>query len=157
MSRRDQIILTDDEIVEFLSEQRTVILTTNGHDGYPHPMPMWFWRHPDGTIDMATYEKGQKVRNIERDNKVSLLVESGTEYTELKAVFMKGTAELIHDAELAVDTMARMSFGDIDAMEPEQRAQMREAIRPRALKRVVIRVTIDKTISWDHSKLGGTY
>ncbi len=42
MSRRDQIRLTDDEIADYLRESRTIILVSNGKDGFPHPMPMWF-------------------------------------------------------------------------------------------------------------------
>ena len=157
-SRRDKIRMTDQEIRDFLASQKTIILTSNGHDGYPHPMPMWFWAAPDGCIYFATYAKSQKVRNIERDNRVSLLCESGTEYEELKAVFIKAEAELVHDVELAIDVLMRAGMGgDPDQMTPEQAAQVREMVRPRAVKRVVIRCHPKKTISWDHAKLGGVY
>ena len=157
-SRRDQIEMTDAEIQDFLDAQKTIILTTNGKDGYPHPMPMWFWRSEDGCIYCATYEKSQKIRNIEQDSKVSLLCEAGEEYSELKAVFIKADAELIKDTELAINVLARAGMGgDPDQMPPEAAKALREAIRPRAEKRLVIKCVPQKTISWDHAKLGGKY
>ena len=42
-SRRNNIELTDAEIRAFLDSSKTLIIVSNGKDGYPHPMPMWFY------------------------------------------------------------------------------------------------------------------
>ena len=77
MSRRDQIRMTDAELAAFLDAQRTVIAATNGRDGWPHLMPLWFTVR-DGELWSWTYAKSQKVRNLERDPRVTLQVEAGS-------------------------------------------------------------------------------
>ncbi|TDJ09761.1 MAG: TIGR03618 family F420-dependent PPOX class oxidoreductase [Deltaproteobacteria bacterium] len=150
MSRRDQIQMTDEEVRRFIEASKTIILTTNGPGGYPHPMPMWFLRADDGSISITTYKSSQKVQNLRRDPRVSLLVESGDEYSELKGVVLYGSAEVIDDFETVVDTLIAASG---QRNEPE----IREALKKTASKRVVIRIKPERVVSWDHSKLGGTY
>ncbi len=86
MSRRDQIRLSDDEIRAYLSESKTAILASNGHDGFPHTMPMWFSVDDEGAICMTTFAKSQKVKNLQRDPRCTLLVESGFEIDALELV-----------------------------------------------------------------------
>jgi PPOX class probable F420-dependent enzyme len=150
--------MTDEEIDAFLGAARTIILVSNGANGFPHPMPMWFAVEPDRTVRMATYKASQKVRNLERDPRVSLLVESGTEYSELRGVVLYGNAELLHDYELACDTMIRAG-GDPRGLpeDPEARQKALDGMRKMAGKRVVIRVKPGRIVTWDHAKLAGAY
>lgn len=157
-SRREQIEMSPEEVSAFILTRKTMILTSLGKDGFPHPMPMWFDVDVAGHVYFATYAKSQKVKNIQRDDKVSLLCETGTEYAQLKAVYIKATAEIIQDVELAIDVLARAGMGDeVKKLDPAAAKTVRDAIRPRAEKRVVIKCTPVKTISWDHAKLGGVY
>ena len=159
MSRRDQIRMTEDEMVAYLAEQRTITLVSNGPGGFPHPMPMWFTRDPDGAIRMATYKTSQKILNIQQDPRVSLLAETGTEYAELRGVVLYGKAELIDDFDLTVDTLLRAGAGSEEGLpSDEAKAQtLRDAMRKTAEKRYVIRVLPERVVTWDHRKLGGTY
>ena len=84
-SRRTQIELTPDEIGAYIDSRKTIIIVSNGKDGYPHPMPMWFYRSADGRVHCSTFGKSQKVLNYQRDPRATLLVESGTEYADLKS------------------------------------------------------------------------
>lgn len=158
MSRRDQIRLSDDEMKEFLAASKTVILVSNGRDGFPHAMPMWFSIAADGAIQMATFGKSQKVKNLQRDPRCTLLVESGEEYGELKGVMVYGTAEISEDRERIIDTLlasaARRGPGPGD---PEQQKAIREGMKRTAAKRVLLRVVPERIVSWDHAKLGGRY
>lgn len=150
--------MSDDEVRRFLESKKTITIVSNGPGGFPHPMPMWFARDPDGSIRMATYRTSQKIRNIQRDPRVSLLCESGTEYAELKGVVYYGNAELVDDFELVCDTLLRAG-GRGEGL-PKDRAAakpIQEAMRKNAEKRFVIRVKPERIVSWDHSKLGGTY
>ena len=156
MSRRSQIEMSEEEIQSFLEHTKTIILVSNGTGGYPHPMPMWFVRDPDGAIRMTTYGRSQKVRNLERDPRVSLLAESGLEYQELRGVVFYGSAELIHDTEQVIDTLMAAA-GNPAPADPEQHKAIREGMRKNAEKRVLIRVKPERTVSWDHAKLGGVY
>ena len=158
MSRRDQIRMTDDEIRRFVESKKTITIVSNGVGGYPHPMPMWFARDPDGSIRMATYRTSQKILNIKRDPRVSLICESGTEYAELKGVVFYGHAELIDDFKLAVDTLLRAGGrGEGLPSDPDASKSIVDAMRKNAEKRFVIRVKPERVVSWDHAKLGGVY
>jgi PPOX class probable F420-dependent enzyme len=158
MSRRDQITMTDAEVRHFIESKKTITIVSMGPGGFPHPMPMWFARDPDGSIRMATYRTSQKIKNIQRDPRVSLLAESGTEYAELKGVVIYGHAELVDDFALAVDTLLRAGGrGAGLPADPVAAKQIQEAMRKNAEKRFVIRVKPERVISWDHAKLGGTY
>jgi PPOX class probable F420-dependent enzyme len=156
MSRRDQIRMTSEEADAFLAGSKTMILCSIGPDGVPHPMPMWFGIEPDGAIVMTTFTKSQKIRNLERDPRVSLLVESGEEYAELQGVLLYGSAELVPETERVVDillTVTKRSGGIPAGAEEAARA----GIQATAKKRTGIRVRADRIVSWDHRKLAGRY
>ncbi len=156
MSRRDQIKLTDQEMRDFLNAHRTIILNSIAPDGVPHPMPMWFVYGEDGSISMTTFTKSQKIKNIERDPRVSLLAEDGEQYEKLRAVVMNGTAELIHDTQKVADILEAITLRTGGAP-PEDATSFREGLVKRAEKRTGIRVMPSKIVSWDHRKLGGKY
>jgi PPOX class probable F420-dependent enzyme len=153
VSRRDQITLTHDEIAAFLDEQRVVICATNGPRGFPHLMPLWYAVR-DGNIWAWTYEKSQKVRNLERDPRTTLQVESGEQYHELKGVMIEAATTIHRDAdvkaEFGAELFNRYSGG---ALGPEGL----EVVRRQAAKRVALEFVTERIASWDHSKLGGIY
>jgi PPOX class probable F420-dependent enzyme len=157
VSRRDQIRMTDAELREFLAKSQTIIITSINADGTPHPMPMWYGVEPDGSIVMTTFTKSQKIRNIERDPRVTLLVEDGTVYSELRGVVIYGKADLIRDTDQVVEILARVSTKSLDNPDDATRDNIRKAVRGTAPKRTGIRIRPDKIVSWDHGKLGGVY
>jgi nitroimidazol reductase NimA-like FMN-containing flavoprotein (pyridoxamine 5'-phosphate oxidase superfamily) len=158
MSRRDQIQMTPDEVRRFIDSRKTITIVSNGVGGFPHPMPMWFARDPDDSIRMATYRTSQKIKNIQRDPRVTLLCETGVEYAELRGVVIYGQAELVDDFTLAVDTLLRAGGrGEGLPKDPAASKQIQDAMRKNAEKRYVIRVKPERVVSWDHAKLGGTY
>ena len=77
MSRRDQIRMTDDEVLAFLDEERTVDLRDERPRGWPHLMPLWYVVARRATLWAWTFAKSQKVRNLERDPRATLQVEAG--------------------------------------------------------------------------------
>ncbi len=153
MSRRDQIKLTGSELTAFLDTRRVMICATNGHRGWPHLMPLWYVVRDD-EVWAWTYGKSQKVRNLERDPRATLQIEDGRRYEELRGVMIEARTELQRDpvvvAELGLDLLAR--YGG-EAITPEIEA----GIRAQAAKRVGLRFVPERTTSWDHRKLGGTY
>jgi PPOX class probable F420-dependent enzyme len=158
MSRRDQIRLTEEELASFLAKSQTAIIVSINKDGTPHPMPMWYGVEPDGSIVMTTFTKSQKIVNIARDPRVSLLVEAGGPvYEKLKGVVIYGRAELIRDTEQVVDILTRVSTKTLDNPDDKTRDGIRNAVRGTAPKRTGIRIRPEKIVSWDHSKLGGVY
>jgi PPOX class probable F420-dependent enzyme len=154
-SRRDQIVLSADDQAELLDSERVVVVSSIGPRGWPHSMPMWYVVR-DGELWAWTYAKAQKVRNLERDPRATLLVETGYEYTELRGVQIEAEAELIRDTErvfeFAKELTVRYAEG-IESVEGDAAA----ALRAQAPKRVAIHFHPVRVASWDHRKLGGTY
>ena len=105
----------------------------------------------DGAFYMTSYGKAQKVVNIRRNPRVALMMEAGDEYAELRGVMVRGRCEILED-----EASVRAAF------ESRAGAQANAApVQPGAVasapKRVVLRVTPEKVVSWDHRKLGGRY
>ncbi len=98
MSRRDQIKLSEDEQRELIDSERVAVVGSFGPRGWPHPMPLWFVPR-DGEVWIYTYAKSQKVRNLERDPRATLLIETGHEYAELRGVMIEAEAEIHRDFE----------------------------------------------------------
>jgi PPOX class probable F420-dependent enzyme len=156
VSRRDQIRMTPEEMSSFLAASKTMILCSISASGVPHPMPMWFGIEADGAIVMTTFTKSQKIKNLERDPRVSLLVESGEEYKDLQGVVIYGDAELIRDTDKVIDillTVTRRS-GAVGVGADEA---VRAGMRGTASKRTGMRVRPKSVVTWNHQKLGGRY
>jgi PPOX class probable F420-dependent enzyme len=154
-SKRDQIKLSPEEVSDFLAGERVMNVATQGRDGWPHLTALWYvMRGSDPWV--WTYAKSQKVKNLERDDRATLLVESGSEYSELKGVMMKTRVEIERDTEKIID-FAEELFEKYQGTQPGVEG-MRDALRSQAVKRVAIRFEVVEMASWDHSKLGaGVY
>jgi PPOX class probable F420-dependent enzyme len=153
MSRRDQIKMTDDERDEFLRSQKIMNIATIGADGRPHLVAMWYG-FVDGAVGFWTYGKSQKIVNLRRDPRITALVESGAGvYAELKGVEIVGTARVVEDRSV-VDAIGESVWerytGPVDDA-------ARQALAVVGAKRVAVMIDVDKYVTWDHSKLGGSY
>jgi PPOX class probable F420-dependent enzyme len=148
--------MTEAEVRRFLDGARTIILNSIGLDGVPHPMPMWFAVEDDGAVVMTTFAKSQKVKNLERDPRVSLLAEDGEQYAELRGVVLYGRVELLRDTPAVLDILQRVTRKSGGAGDAPDEA-VREGLRRTAAKRVGLRIRPERVVSWDHRKLGGTY
>lgn len=147
--------MTAEEERAYLESQRRIILVTIGADGMPHPVPMNYGIDAEGRVLITSFRKGQKVRNLERDPRATLLVESGTAYAELKAAILWCKAELIEDPERIREGMRQIRAEA--AMESSLSEAMDEQVRASLAKRVLLRFTPLRRTSWDHAKLAGFY
>jgi len=154
VSRRDQIRMGPDEVRAFLEEERTVTCATNGRGGFPHLMPLWYVLRDD-RIWAWTYAKSQKVRNLERDPRATLQVETGLEYAELRGVMLRCDTEIHRDVDVVVD-FAMELVARYSGTGPEHDGA-REGFRAQAPKRVALEFVERDRVTWDHRKLGGTY
>jgi len=151
--RRDAIRMTDDEIRAFVEKQKSLQVATLNADGSPHLTTLWFGI-VDGDIVFETFTKSQKIVNLKRDPRIAVLVEDGVTYGELRGVSINGRAEL-HDRPETVHRYAKAVMRRNQPEIPED--QVDEAARVMSQKRTAVVVKAEKTVSWDHSKLGGTY
>jgi len=154
VSRRDQIKMTPDEVRAFLEEERTVTCATNGRDGFPHLMPLWYLLRGD-TVWAWTYAKSQKTRNLERDPRATLQVEAGLDYAELRGVMLRCDVVVHRDPEV-IEGIAIGLVDRYSGLGPEF-DPVREAFRKQVPKRVGLEFAERDRVTWDHRKLGGAY
>jgi len=154
VSRRAQITMSADELAAFLHERRVVVCATNGHDGWPHLMPLWYVVR-EGELWAWTYAKSQKVRNLERDPRATLQVEAGERYDELRGVMIAARAVIHRELEIVAGLGAELleRYSGAAAGGPE----FLEVIRAQAAKRVGLQFVVQRVASFDHRKLGGVY
>jgi len=151
-SRRDAIKMSDDEISAFLEAGRDLQVASIDADGTPHLVTMWYAMQ-DGEIAFWTYGKSQKIINLRRDPRLTVLVATGEVYEQLKGVSIQGQAEIVDDP----DDVLRYGEAVYERYWGPLNDTVREGVRAMGAKRVVIVVKPDKILSWDHSKLGGSY
>ncbi len=148
MSQRDAIAMSDEELGAFLAEEAVVSCASIGGDGWPHVMPLWYIVR-DGALCVWTYATSQKVRNLERDARATLVVETGDRYDELRGVMIKARAVIERDPEL----VAALGLEIYARYYDEVPHEVRGTVARQAPKRVAIRFAEHSRASWDHRKL----
>ena len=153
-SRRSQITMSDSEIEAYLADQRVLNVATIGPSGHPHVVAMWY-AYVDGELCFWTFAKSQKIANLRRDAKMTGLVESGHDYSELRGVEIVGMGRIIDDEARVLE------IGKSVAVKYNGPNAISEAALPfieaQARKRLGVAFHIERTVSWDHTKLGGAY
>jgi hypothetical protein len=154
-SRRDQIRMSEEELAAFLDEQRVVQVCTSGPHDRPHLMPLWYVVEDAPVLRSWTYAASQKAKNLERDPRATLGIDSGVQYHELRGVMFECDVELERDAERVAEYGISIfkRYGDGSELSDEAR----ELVLQQAEKRVGLRFVPSRTVSWDHGKLGGVY
>jgi general stress protein 26 len=161
VSRRDQIKMTSEEAAAFLDEQRVVVCATNGREGWPHLMPLWYvLREPERDAPRPrlwgwTYAKSQKTRNMERDPRATLQVEDGVDYAELRGAMLECEVVLHRDPKI-IEGIAMGLVDRYSGPGPEF-DPVRDFFRGQVPKRVGLEFVERARVTWDHRKLAGTY
>jgi PPOX class probable F420-dependent enzyme len=155
VSRRDQIVLSEAELEELLGSERVAVVSSLGPRGWPHSMPLWFVPR-EGEVWIWTYAKSQKVRNLERDPRATVLIETGHEYGELRGAMIEAEAVLHRDPEVVLGFAEELTLRYADGLAAVD-GEIKAGLAAQAPKRVAIQFVAARTASWDHRKLGGTY
>ncbi len=136
--------MTDQEVKAFLdAKPGWIVLSTIGRDGYPHSVPLGYFRLGDD-IYIGCRAGTQKVKNIERNPKVSLVLENGSTRQDIKGVMIQGHATVHTDPETALRLSreaARLRGVAEDALPREPRPGV-----------AYIQVQPKRVISWDYSR-----
>lgn len=150
---RTRIQLTAEEQRELIASARVMQVASINPDGRPHLVPMWFERDDTGAIVFTTYGRAQKVLNLDRDPRITLLFETGEAYDQLRSLSLDATAEVIRDPHVTSRVLALV--GAKYGGRPRPGADTAVEPPPVAYKRVTVRVPIDgqRARSWDHRKL----
>lgn len=149
VNQRHLIKMSDEEVQEFLQGRHSMSMATLGTDGSVHLVAMWYG-FLEGAVAVETKIKSQKVQNLRRDPRVTVMVESGDYYEELKGVELVGRAEIVDDP----DRMWELGVSVFERYQAPYTEEMRPFVESMLHKRVVIKVLTDRVVSWDHSKLG---
>jgi PPOX class probable F420-dependent enzyme len=152
--RRDLIRMTPEEVDAFVAGRRTMNVATHNHDGTIHLVAMWYGFSTDGRPAFETFTKSQKVQNLRRDPRITVLIEAGDAYEELQGVELVGTAVVTEDPDVLLPIATSVVERYMGVDDP---AEARAAAELLARHRSAIIIDVDKVVSWDHTKLGGTY
>lgn len=124
---------------------------TNGRHGHPHLAPLFFdveERQGGRMVLVAwTYRASQKVRNLRRDPRATVQIESGESYGELAGVTMECDVRIVDDPQAVLATGRRISqrYGtDV----PDEQTLARQA-----RKRVLLEFHEARRASWDHRRI----
>ncbi|KQY64147.1 MULTISPECIES: pyridoxamine 5'-phosphate oxidase family protein [unclassified Nocardioides] len=154
MSGRDAVRLDDAELDAFLRDNVKVQVATVGTDGTAHLTTLFYVVLDDGRLAFWTYGRSQKIRNLERDPRITCLVEDGTDYFELRGASLKGVAELVLDPDRIFAIGSAVATRMVGAASFEQLGDVGAAeVRRQAAKRVAVIVTPERVSSWDHRKM----
>ena len=151
--------MTQEEVQQFLEANTVLQVATQGADGWPHVAPMWYVMEGDRVV-FRSFTKSQKIVNLTRNPNLTVLVETGDEYSQLRGVMIKGTARLVADPEYVISIYgalaAKYPMINDTPMEMDREA-MEAAFGRFAPKNTAVVVEPAKVITWDHTKLGGGY
>lgn len=149
VNQRRQIRMSQEEIDEFLAGRRVASLCSINHDGTIHAVAMWYG-FLEGAMAFETKAKSQKVQNLRRNPTLTCMVEDGETYDQLRGVELVGRAEIVEEPErlwtLGVSVWERYTGPYSEEVRPLVEMMLN--------KRVVIRLEVDRVVSWDHRKLG---
>ncbi len=148
-NQRGEITMTPAEVDAFIEEQRTTTMSTIAPNGSIHSIAMWYG-FLEGKIGIESKAKAQKVVNLRRNPNLTLCIEAGDTYDQLRGVTLIGRGDIVEDPEriwdLGVSVFERYNGPYTEEMKPFVETMLH--------KRVVVLLHVDRTISWDHRKLG---
>ena len=153
-NRREQIVMTPEEIDVFLKERRVMNVATLGPTGHPHLVAMWYG-FLEGKPAFWTFGKSQKIVNLRRDPRITVLVEDGDRYEDLRGVELIGRGTVVEDYDRVLEL--GLSVGERYSGPAARSEAARPFLEAQARKRVVVVIDVEKVVSWDHRKLSGTY
>ena len=147
---RSLLALSASEQEQLLETAYTMQVASIGRNGYPHLVAM-FYAIVDGRICFHTYPASQKIKNLNRNQKITVMLEQGKMYSELRGLVVQGMAEVIEDQQFVGRVVLATAKKYFDF--PASVAEPPEAMQDTARKRVAVRVRPASIYSWDHAKL----
>ena len=132
--------LADSATQTFLATKHVVVLATLQPDGAPLAMAMWFLHDPTA-ITMISVDGLQKVKNLRRDPRVSVVAESADD-KGIRGVTIQGRAEFLSDGP------ERRALAERFLKKYHPRLEALWAGRSMPPNRVMFRITPSKVLTW---------
>ena len=147
--RGRKIAMTAEERDGFLASERTCRVATVGGDGAPHVTPLWFaW---DGTsLWLTSIVQSQRWTDLLRDNRVSVIVDAGTGFMELRGVELRGVAVPVGEVPRAGEPVPELEMPERLFGDKYAGGRVHHDGR-----HAWLRITPEKIVSWDFRKVAG--
>ena len=131
----------------FLAAERTCRVATVRGDGAPHVTPLWFaW---DGSsLWLTSIVKSQRWTDLQRDGRVSVVVDAGEDYMELRGVEISGVATPVGEIPRTGEETP-----DLEEAERLYAAKYTGGQMYHDGRHAWLRIVPDKIVSWDFRKL----
>jgi hypothetical protein len=144
--RGRSLAMTDEERHAFLMTQRTCRIATVRH-GTPHLSAVWFVWHED-QLWVNSVVRSQRWTDITRNPEVSVIIDDGHDFGELRGIEIVGRAEVIGEVPRTGEPEARL-------VDPEQLFADKYAGGTFHYDggHAWFRVVPDKIVSWDLGKM----
>lgn len=138
----------NEKLAHLLDERRIITLITYFEDGMPHVTAVWFL-YEDGAIYITTNTSTRKARNLMKDPRMAICIESRTAGKEA------GMSACGH-AKLIRGEAARPLAERINGKYLTEAALAHPAIGPAFMEMsdLVIRLEPERWVSWDMESLG---
>lgn len=146
--RGGRIAMTDTERDAFLAAERTCRVATVRGDGAPHVTPLWFaW---DGSaLWLTSIVRSQRWTDLQRDPRISVVVDAGTEYDELRGVEIQGRADVVGEVPRTGEPAPGLEVPEQLFADKYSGGTMFHDGR-----HAWLRIVPDKIVSWDFRKIG---
>lgn len=148
-NQRATIEMTEDEVATFLEQSRTATFATIGATGAPHLVAMWYGLI-DGQIWVETKSRSQKAVNLRRDDRLTVSIEAGFTYDQLRGVSIEGRGVIVEDP----DDLWRVGVSVWERYNGPYTEEMKPLVEFMLQKRVAVRLDVERIRTWDHRKLG---
>lgn len=149
VNQRDLIKMSPTEVDDFLAGRRTAAMCTVNPDGSIHAVAMWYG-FLEGALAFETKAKSQKIQNLQRNPHLTVMVEDGDYYEELRGVTLVGRGEIVDDPE----RMWELGISVFERYNAPYTEEMRPFVEIMLRKRYVVKLQVERTVTWDHTKLG---
>jgi len=147
--RGRRIAMSAGELDEFLAIEQTCRVATLSPNG-PHVVPLWF--HWDGSsMWLTSIVASQRFADVQRDPRVSVVVDAGSGYMELRGVELTGRVTQVGE-------MPRTGEPNAQLDDVERRFSVKYTGREEMHhdgRHAWLRLDPDKIVSWDFRKIGG--
>ena len=139
--------LTSEEIASVLKEARYARICTHNKDGTIHAMPVGY-RYLNGQIMFLSLLNSQKNKNIERNNQVTVLVDTPE---PLRGVLIYGTAEIDYE-HIYEQTLKILETSPIIRERPRDEQERITKAYIEAFKGAIVKVTPKRMVTFDYAK-----
>ena len=145
--RSRKIAMTAAELDEFLGRERTCRLATSGPNG-PHVAPLWYvW---DGSsLWFTSLVRSQRWTDIERDPRVSVVIDAGSDYLELRGAELIGRVAIVGEVPRTGEPCPELD-------EPERMMALKYSGTTEVThdeRHAWLRLDPEKVVSWDFRKI----